>query len=135
MQAIERMKSEVTEREVSEKIAKAPTFKGNVVNQGDGLTGLERIEFDRYFATIENRIKANWQLPGWLAEAQLKAQAVVLIDAGGRVVRRQVIKSSGNEAFDSQVLDTIDRSSPFPEPPPRLKDVLALKGIIFNFPD
>jgi colicin import membrane protein len=135
MQALERVKSEVTERKIDEKIAKAPTYKGNVVNQGDSLTGLDKIEFDRYLSGLENRIRANWQLPGWLSEAQLKAQVLVLIDASGQVLRRQVYRSSGNDVFDTHMLDAVDKSAPFPQPPSRLKDVLASKGIIFNFPD
>lgn len=134
LQAIDKLKGEVSDREANQK-PKEPTFKGNMVNSGDSLTGLERIEYDRYFATIENQVKSNWNLPGWLAEAQLRAQALVMIDAGGQVVRRQVVRPSGNEVFDAQVLAAIDRSAPFPKPPSRLKDVLALKGIVFNFPD
>lgn len=134
-QAIENMRREVAEKEAQARAAQAQTFKGNQVTQGDGLTGLEKIEFDRYFGSIETQIRSNWNLPGWLAQAELKAQALVLIDAAGQVIKRQVIKSSGNEVFDAQVLDAIDKSSPFPQPPDRLKNVLALKGIIFNFPD
>lgn len=135
-QAIENMRREVDEKDAQERAAKAQTFKGNQVSPGDGLTGLERIEFDRYFGTIESQIRANWNLPGWLAQQDtLKAQALVLIDAAGQVIKRQVLKSSGNEVFDAQVLEAIDRSSPFPQPPDRLKSVLALRGIVFNFPD
>ncbi len=135
MNAIEKMKSEVAEKEAKERAAKTPTFKGNQVNQGDSLTGLEKLDFDRYFGTIENQIRSNWNLPGWLAQADLNAQAMVLIDANGQVAKRQILKSSGNDVFDAEVLAAIDKSSPFPAPPARLKDVLALKGIVFNFPN
>ena len=131
--AIERMKNEIDE---SNKPKPKPlTFKGNAINQGDGLTGLEKIEFDRYFGDLEKKIKQHWNLPGWLVEAKLRAQAMVLIDSNGGVVKRQILTSSGNDVFDGQVLAAIDGAAPFPEPPARLKDVLALKGIVFNFPD
>ena len=135
MQAIEKMKSEVADKEARARAAKTPTFKGNQLNPGDSLTGLEKLEFDRYFGTLENQLRSNWNLPSWLAQAELKAQAMVLIGADGQVNKRQIIKSSGNEVFDAEVLAAIDKSSPFPQPPARLKDVLALNGIVFNFPD
>ncbi|MGE0762865.1 MAG: TonB family protein [Bdellovibrionales bacterium] len=131
--AIERMKNEIEEN--SKPKPKPPSFKGNAVNQGDGLTGLEKIEFDRYFGDLEKKIKQHWNLPGWLVEAKLRAQAMVLIDNSGAVVKRQILTSSGNDVFDGQVLAAIDGAAPFPEPPARLKDVLALRGIVFNFPD
>lgn len=130
--SIENLKNEMAERDAK---PKAPTFKGNVVNQGEGLTGLEKIEFDRYFSDIEKKLKQHWNLPKWLVEAKLRGQALVTLDASGQVVRRQILTSSGNEVFDAQVLAAIDGASPFPEPPARLKNVLALKGIVFNFPN
>lgn len=132
--AIDRMKSEMQDKQAKPS-PKAPTFAGNVINKGDGLTGLEKIEFDRYFGDLEKKIKQHWNLPGWLVDAQLRAQALVMIDPSGAVVKRQILTTSGNDVFDGQVLAAIDGAAPFPEPPARLKDVLALKGIVFNFPD
>ncbi len=131
LSAIDRLKTEVQERNAP----KPQTFKGNTLNEGDGLTGLERIEYDRYFGGLKNQVMKNWRLPGWLSQTSLRAQAVVLIDDEGRVIKRQILKSSGNEVFDTQVLEAIDRSEPFTAPPDRLKSVLSLKGIVFNFPE
>ncbi len=136
MEAVERMKSELqAEQQAAKKAEQAASFKGNVLNEGDSLTGLEKIDFDRYFSGVESKIRSSWQLPGWLSNANLRAQARVLIDSSGQVIKREIISSSGNEVFDAEVLSAIDRSSPFPEPPDRLKNVLASRGIIFNFPE
>lgn len=136
MEAVERMKGEVqAEKQAAKRAEQAATFKGNVLNEGDSLTGLEKIDFDRYFSGIESKIRANWQLPSWLSNANFRAQARVLIDPSGQISKREIISSSGNEVFDAEVLSAIDRASPFPEPPDRLKNVLALRGIIFNFPE
>lgn len=132
--AIDKMKNEMADKNAKPN-PKPPTFAGNVINKGDSLTGLEKIEFDRYFGDLEKKLKQHWNLPGYLVEAQLKAQALVMIDSTGQVLKRQIVKSSGNDVFDGQVLAAVDAASPFPVPPARLKDVLAFKGIVFNFPD
>jgi colicin import membrane protein len=131
--AIDRMKSELQQAKVK---PKPQTFKGNALNQGDDLTGLEKIEFDRYFSSIEKALRQNWNLPSYLVDAPLRAQAIVRIGEDGTVVSRKILTSSGNDVFDGQVLAAIDAASAtFEKPPDRLKDILALKGIVFNFPD
>lgn len=135
LDAIEKMRGEVSEaKSKAEAGKKPPTHRGNAIANGDSLTGLEKLDFDRYFSSLEQQIKANWNLPGWLAQAQLRAQALVLINEQGQVIKRQLLASSGNEVFDAEVLDAIDRST-FPPPPERLRDVLSLKGVVFNFPE
>ena len=127
MAALDRIQDEVASQ-------KPKPVKGNKVNAGNALTGLEKIEYDRYFTDLEQRIRQNWSLPQWLADAGLKAQALVLIDESGMVKKKTVIKSSGNQEFDEHMLNAIEKSAPFPAPPDRLKGWLSLKGIIFNFP-
>lgn len=133
MEALEKIKSEVSEGKKQEKIA--ALLKGTQVNKGNSLTGLERIEFDRYFDQMENHLRNNWNIPQWLADGQLKAQALVALDENGLVIRKQLVKSSGNSIFDTHVLEAIDRSSPFPVPPDRLRGVLSARGVVFNFPE
>lgn len=130
MTALDKIKEEVGQA----KTQKAKPVKGNIVSAGNSLSGLERIDYDRYFGEIEVRVRQHWSLPQWLIEARLRAQALVLIDETGVVRDRKIVKSSGNSEFDQRVLETIDRASPFPAPPERLRDALSVKGIIFNFP-
>lgn len=113
---------------------RAKPVKGNKANLGNALTGTEKLEFDRYFNDIEQKIRQNWSLPQWLADAGLRAQALVLIDESGMVKKKSILKSSGNQEFDEHMLQAIDKSAPFPAPPDRLRDWLSIKGIIFNFP-
>ena len=129
MSALDKIKNEVSTAKPA-----AKPVKGNQVNAGNSLTGLEKIDYDRYFHSVEEKIRANWSLPQWLIDAQLKAQALVLIDESGNVKKKQVLKSSGNSEFDDRMLDAIDKSAPFPAPPDRLRGVLSEKGIVFNFP-
>lgn len=125
MSALEKIKQEKAQQVV----------KGNQASKGNSLTGLEQIEYDRYFDQVEMTIRSHWSIPQWLSEGEYRAQALVLIDDKGLVIKKEVIKSSGNDIFDSRVLAAVDDSSPFPAPPDRLKDILANRGIVFNFPE
>ncbi len=132
LQAIENLKAESEEKQKQEE---PKEVKGNIASEGSSLTGLEKIEFDRYFGEVEAKVRENWNLPRWLADGNFKAQVLVLIDERGFVTKSQILRSSGNDVFDTLVRETIARSSPFPVPPNRLKNVLSLQGIVFNFPD
>lgn len=132
LQAIDQLKREVEEQKAEP--PNQPEYKGNILNKGTSLTGLEKIQYDEYFALIQQHVKDRWDLPQWLADANLKAQIVVMVDDRGFVIRRQIITSSGNEIFDSKVIAAIDQSSPFPPPPARLAGLLQAQGIVFNFP-
>ncbi len=127
--ALESIRKEAEAQETSEQI------KGNEVSKGNSLTGLEQIEYDRYYDDLEKAIYTNWALPEWLVNAGLRAQALVLIDENGHVIKKEIIKSSGDATFDAHVMSAIEKSSPFSPPPGRLKGVLAHQGIVFNFPE
>lgn len=133
LQALEKIKGQLkAEKEKSEA---STVVKGNQVNAGNSLTGLEKIEFDRYFDDLEEKIRARWSIPQWLADAKLKAQVKVLIDDRGFVTAKNIIKSSGNPVFDDSVIAAVEESSPLPPPPKRLTGLLKTRGIIFNFPE
>lgn len=109
--------------------------KGNRVSEGDSLTGLEKLDFERYYSDLRQKIRTNFTLPQWLADSGLKAQIQVLIDDKGQVLKKVVIKSSGNEVFDAKALEAIEASLPLPVPPARLQSVLSTSGIVFGFPE
>lgn len=131
LDAIDKFKKETAEQAKP----KPTTFKGNVLNAGDSLTGLEKVQFDSYFSSLRTHLNQHWSIPQWLEQADLRAQALVVLDAEGFVVRKQILKSSGNDIFDGHVLDAIEKSSPFPAPPERLKGIMNMRGILLNFPD
>lgn len=128
MNALEKIESEVQASK------KQKPIKGVAVTSGDSLTGLDRIEYERYFGEVEQHLKQNWTLPSWMMELDVRAQALVQIDDKGYVTMKKLITASGNSDFDEKVLESIDRSSPFPAPPGRLTGVLKNRGIVFNFP-
>ena len=132
LEAIEKMKAEA-EQEQEQEVQQE--YKGNVISSGSSLTGLDRIAFEKYFDDMQAHVKQQWNLPTWLASANLKGVVAVKIDERGYVIDRVITQASGNEVFDNLVLETVDRASPFPPPPNRLKNVLKLNGFQLGFPD
>lgn len=108
---------------------------GNTVSQGNSLTGLQRLDFDRYISDVRTQVYNRWNIPQWLADAGYKAQMRVMIDERGYVIKKVMLRSSGNEVFDGKVHEAIDSSSPFPPPPDRLRGFLSTNGAVFNFPE
>jgi colicin import membrane protein len=133
MAALDKIKNDVSNDKPAS--PKSGAIAGNKVSAGNSLTGLEKIEYDRYFDELEGKVHSNFNLPQWLAESAFKAQVQVLIDAKGFVIKKIMRRSSGNEIFDARVIEAIDASSPFPVPPERLSGTLSTGGVILNFPE
>ena len=96
-------------------------FKGRQVQKGqaDGedKTAAEQLEIQAYFTAVRAHIKLYWQLPQELADQGFRAKVYTAIDGKGAVLNKKIFQSSGNEEFDTRVLETIQRASPFPPPP------------------
>ncbi len=112
------------------------TYKGSKLAKGSALTGevLDDFETLQYFTALQAHINLYWNLPQELAQANLRAKVYVIMDTKGVVVTKKISQSSGNEDFDARVLETIQRASPFPEPPVKIQKQLS-DGFVFNFPE
>lgn len=109
--------------------------KGNVLSAGTALTGLTQLQHDNYVSNLDNHIKNNWTLPQWLANKDYKAQVLLKLDAQGLIVSREIVKSSGNPNYDDVVINTIDRSAPYPPPPEKFIRIVEVRGILIGFPE
>lgn len=114
---------------------KAPKFKGNVLSPGTALKGLDRLQHESYQSSIDTHVKQNWALPEWLSKKDLRAQVRVKLDEKGNVIASQLVRSSGHPTYDEIVLEAIKKSSPFPAPPEKFIDIVALQGILLGFPE
>jgi len=139
MSAIDQIKkdieSEKKAKEASAAAQKATPVKGNVLSAGTELTGLNKLQHENYVGLIDRQIKDNWSLPEWLAKKDYKAQVLLKIDERGTVIFRQIVKSSGNPNYDDVVLDTIDKSAPYPPPPEKLIAIVGNRGLLIGFPE
>jgi len=140
IEALKRLEAEskaAERRELGEKLAATQSnlIKGNEVSPGSSLTGIAKIENDEYLNDLDKHVKKHWDLPNFLARANLRASVLIHLDERGFVVKKEMTRSSGNQIFDQTVLASIERASPFPQPPKRLVNLFMVEGIVLGFPD
>ncbi len=107
--------------------------KGNEISHGGSLSGVIRLEQQGYLESIHSSVQSRWNLPGFLANANLKARVRLFIDANGNVTKREITQSSRNDIFDARLLAAVDASSPLPAPPSSLVGILENTGIELGF--
>lgn len=129
------------ETETVEKAEKTPPeppkkkeFKGNVISVGSSLTGVQKLQQNRYLGQVKQHIAKFWFLPEWLAKSDYKTQITIKIDDDGNLLQREVTKSSGNNDFDQLVIDTVEKSNPLPKPPEKFVEIVAA-GVLLGFPE
>ena len=128
-QAIEQLKSS------EQTHPKKQTYKGETLSKGESADGeINAVLMYGYFTRVKSHIHTYWNLPKFLADKNLKSEAFVEINETGYVVKIQLEKSSGNEAFDQIVINTIRNASPFPTPPLEIRSILK-QGVVLRFPD
>lgn len=133
MSALEKIQKDLANEKKA--AAKAALIAGNKPSEGNSLTGMERIDFERYGDDVRRRINSNWNIDQWLREGNFKAQVQILVDNNGVITKKIMRKSSGNDIFDAKVLQAIDASSPLPLPPERIRAAVSMGGILMSFPE
>ena len=97
--------------------------KGNKISKGTGqgkeaLSDQQLEEIHIYMNQVVYQIKTKWEsLPKYLADKDLTAQVEIKINEQGQIIYKQILISSGNEEFDSFVLQAIEDSGAYPPPP------------------
>jgi colicin import membrane protein len=136
LSAFEKIQQDLESESVQKKaMARPQQIKGNVLSSGSQLTGVSRLQADAYIGQVEQKIRQNWALPGWLSKKNLSAQVRVRFDKSGLILSAQIIKPSGNATFDEIVVATVQKSSPVPPPPDKFVRILENEGIVFGFPE
>ncbi len=110
-------------------------IKGNQVSKGSALTGEAKTALETtYFDVVLERVRSYWELPKWLQDQNLQAKVMVFIDSKGNLSSYQFIKTSGSDAFDSEVKKTLQSSAPFPAPPSDIASDVSSNGVVMGFP-
>ena len=127
--AIERLKHL---KKVQSMLEEEDLVKGNRIAPGTALEGLDKLDYNNYIGVLHSHIQSYWELPQWLAVSDnLNTVVKVYLDPRGYVIKRELIKSSGDTRFDQIVLTAIDRASPFPKPEDKFVDIVY-SGIILT---
>ncbi|MEZ5658574.1 MAG: energy transducer TonB [Burkholderiaceae bacterium] len=74
----------------------------------------------QYRARLIDALRGNQRYPMRARQRRLEGTVVVRfqLDANGTVLAREILESSGIGILDQAALESIDRASPFPAPPP-----------------
>lgn len=113
--------------------AGAPKVKGARVSPGAALSGIEKLQFEQYWATLDSHIKQYWQLPEWLTDKGFVTIVLVRFDSSGKVTERRISQSSGNKDHDESAIETVDKANPLPAPPEKFVDKVGIEGILVKF--
>jgi len=133
LRAIEKLKSMSPSQGANQEQTASALVKGNEISAGNALTGLTKIEHENYAETVHDQIKRHWNLPQWMANANMSATVRVFIDSRGGLIKKEMIRSSNNSVFDQSVMAAIDASVPLPRPPSHLVNLIAVRGIEIEF--
>ena len=88
-----------------------------------------------YEALVRATIEANWMPPTWVLEKKktLICQIHIRIGFDGRIISRNLVKRSGDTAYDASALAAIDKTEKLPLPPDETREYLLRKGITLRF--
>lgn len=69
-----------------------------------------------YQLAAQRHVKRQWSLPDVVRfDSELLTQVEVTLSLFGKIVEARLVKTSGNDDFDKEVLEAIERSNPFPD--------------------
>lgn len=113
--------------------------KGEGYKYGTGteplMVPVDDPEYIKYQAMVRAKIMQEWIIPlKWVETPDRpKARVIVMIDEAGEIVSTKWDKQSGDASFDASCLRAVQRSSPFDEPPERLKWEVYNEGFLVEF--
>ncbi len=114
---------------------KRPVLGGNILSKGGSVQGDVANEADEFTAMVQTHVRKFWKAPPWAAGQSYKTRVIVKLSPGGRVLTKQISKSSGRPEFDASALEAVEAADPFPAPPEFFKRIVLQEGIECGFPD
>lgn len=136
LEAMKRLETAQTQEVAKQAQEEAETaaIKGNRVAVGDSITGLNKIQYTNYKVILYEAVKNKWNLPSWIQDGNLFAEALVKISETGHITEMNLTTSSGNTMYDKYVLEAITSASPFPAPPDKFVNIVGVRGVVLRFP-
>jgi colicin import membrane protein len=123
---------------VSDKRLESLVMEGNRLSKGSALVGdfsdADVTEFSAYVQTVPELIRPHWKLPTYLLERELRCRIRVFLAATGKIVKLEVMESSGVSEFDARAEKAVRDAAPFPKPSDAVGARLAGSGIVLGFP-
>jgi len=90
-------------------------------------------EYLKYQALVRGRIMGRWVVPNGVPTGDYRMRIIVYISQGGDVISKRWAKRSTIEMLNSSAMRAIERASPFPIPPERMKWETYNEGFLIEF--
>ena len=103
---------------------------------GDPSGDAAESEGERYYGQLSAQVKRFYDVSETIPDQErvhLVAQVALFIDPNGQLARARLARPSGNDLFDSAVLEAVKRAAPFAPPPVHLRNALQKYGIVLQF--
>lgn len=114
-------------------------LEGNKVSKGASAVGdsyaQEQTQFNSYIANLPDYVRPNWKLPSYLLErAELNCRIKIFIDSSGKIVRAEILSSSGVSEYDQKALQAIRSTGNLPPPPQEILSKVVSGKVVLGFP-
>ena len=87
---------------------------------------ISKTEFADYMKNVQEKLRTTWQPPDFMEEGHVTVN--FKLTRQGRVIKADIIESSGNDIYDESALEAIKESTPFGEFPEKsLKEFISVK--------
>jgi TonB family protein len=124
------------------KIIKNLLIEGNKISKGDNLVEGNTLskeekgkEIYEYGIKVKNAVMEFWKLPEYLKNIDdIRCKVQIFVSKDGNLKRRHIIKSSEISEFDKRALYAVDRATPFPPVPFKIRDEVLNGAIELAFP-
>ncbi len=123
---------------VDKKNLESLIIEGNRLSKGSALVGdytdEQNSEFSAYVQNIPGVIRPHWKLPSYLLEQNLRCRIRIFLSDSGKLLKLEILESSGQSEFDARAEKAVRDAAPFPKPNAEVGGRLANSGIILGFP-
>jgi TolA protein len=100
---------------------------------GTGGGGMANLRFSQYYQSIYEKIYLAWTLPEYVRERESSREAIVVIKVqrDGKILSAVFEKTSGNQQFDTSVMNAIKKANPLPPLPDDFRETFLEIGVRF----
>jgi len=106
---------------------------GGVPGGTGGGGGMANLRFSQYYQSIYEKVYQAWTLPEYVMERESSREAIVVIKVqrDGKILSAVFEKMSGNQQFDTSVMNAIKKANPLPPLPDDFRESFLEIGIRF----
>ena len=118
------------------KASKTPDHQLEGAADGDAHGNSATQEGPRYLGALTAQVQRNYDLPSTISDqdrVHLVARVMIAIGRAGELLSVKLVKTSGNDLFDSAIIAAVKRSAPFQPPPDELRGMLSRPGQAVEF--